>query len=145
VGVRVLVVDDSADTTAMLRQLLEREGAEVAAATNGPEALRLVQERSFDVVVSDLSMPGMDGFTLLRELRLRPRTAAVPAIAVTGFGQEEDVARTRAAGFFAHLAKPVQIAQLIEAIRSALPGSAGIPAGRGPHPESPGSAGVPPA
>jgi signal transduction histidine kinase/CheY-like chemotaxis protein len=119
-GVRVLVVDDSADTTAMLRQLLEREGAEVAAATSGSEALRIAEERSFDVVLSDLSMPGMDGFALLRELRSRPRTAAVPAIAVTGFGQEEDIARTRAAGFFAHLTKPVQIAQLIEATRAAL-------------------------
>jgi signal transduction histidine kinase len=118
--VRMLVVDDSADTTTMLRQLLQFQGAEVATAANGDEALRLVEGRDFDVVVSDLAMPGMDGYELLRELRTRPRTAGVPAIAVTGFGQSEDAERSRAAGFFAHLAKPVQITRLVEATLAAL-------------------------
>jgi signal transduction histidine kinase/ActR/RegA family two-component response regulator len=118
--VRMLVVDDSADTTAMLRQLLQFQGAEVATAANGDEALRMVEWRDFDVVVSDLAMPGMDGYELLRELRTRPRTAGVPAIAVTGFGQSEDAERSRAAGFFAHLAKPVQISRLVEATLAAL-------------------------
>jgi two-component system CheB/CheR fusion protein len=118
--VRMLVVDDSADTTTMLRQLLQFQGAEVATAANGDEALRLVEGRDFDVVVSDLAMPGMDGYELLRELRTRPRTAGVPAIAVTGLGQSEDAERSRAAGFCAHLAKPVQITRLVEATLAAL-------------------------
>jgi signal transduction histidine kinase len=118
--VRMLVVDDSADTTTMLRQLLQFQGAEVSTAANGDEALRLVEGRDFDVVVSDLAMPGMDGYELLRELRTRPRTAGVPAIAVTGLGQSEDAERSRAAGFFAHLAKPVQITRLVEATLAAL-------------------------
>jgi len=65
-------------------------------------------------------MPGMDGYQLLRELRTRPRTAGLPAIAVTGFGQSEDAERSRAAGFVAHLAKPVQISRLVEATLAAL-------------------------
>jgi len=119
-NVRVLVVDDSDDTTVMLRQLLQFAGAEVATAASGAEALRLAEGRDFDVVVSDLAMPGMDGYELLRELRSRPRTAGVPALAVTGFGQSEDAARTRAAGFSAHLAKPVEIGSLVEAALAAL-------------------------
>ena len=118
--VRVLVVDDSPDTISMLRQLLELQGAEVSTAVNGAEALRLAEGRDFDVIISDLAMPGMDGYELLRELRSRPRTSGVPAIAVTGFGRAEDAQRARAAGFFAHLAKPVQISHLVEAARAAI-------------------------
>ncbi|HEV2856189.1 MAG TPA: ATP-binding protein [Thermoanaerobaculia bacterium] len=119
-GVRVLVVDDSAETAVMLRQLLEFEGADAVAALSGDEALRILEERDFDLVISDIAMPGMDGYELLRELRTRPRTSGVPAIAVTGFGQTEDAERARAAGFFAHLVKPVEIARLIETARAAI-------------------------
>jgi signal transduction histidine kinase/ActR/RegA family two-component response regulator len=119
-AVRVLVVDDSPETATMLRQLLEFEGAEVATALSGAEALRTVDGRDFDLVISDIAMPGMDGYELLRELRLRPRTSGVPALAVTGFGQTEDAERAYAAGFFAHLVKPVEIARLIEAARAAI-------------------------
>lgn len=119
-AVRVLVVDDSPETATMLRQLLEFEGAEVAAALSGPEALRLADARDFDLVISDIAMPGMDGYELLGELRRRPRTAGVPALAVTGYGQSEDAERAHAAGFFAHLVKPVEIARLIETARAAI-------------------------
>jgi two-component system CheB/CheR fusion protein len=118
--VRVLVVDDSAETAVMLRQLLEFEGADVVAALSGDEALRILEDRDFDLVISDIAMPGMDGYELLRELRTRPRTSGVPAIAVTGYGQTEDAERAHAAGFFAHLVKPVEIARLIEAARAAI-------------------------
>lgn len=119
-GVRVLVVDDSEDTAAMLFHLLKSAGAEVETASSGPEALRRTESEAFDVILSDLSMPGMDGYELLRELRSRPKTAGVPVLAVTGFGQTEDVERTRAAGFSAHLAKPVLLARLVEAAREAI-------------------------
>lgn len=118
--VRVLVVDDSAETVSMLSQLLENEGAEVATAGAGLEALELARSRDFDLIVSDISMPGMDGYQLLRELRLQPRTAATPAIAVTGFGQTEDAGRAQAAGFCDHLTKPIELARLVEAARAAL-------------------------
>jgi signal transduction histidine kinase/CheY-like chemotaxis protein len=116
-NVRVLVVDDSQDTTRMLAQLLTIEGADVATAGSGAEALSLAAEASFDVILSDISMPEMDGYELLQALRARPRTAAIPAIAITGFGQDEDAERARAAGFAAHLTKPVQVSRLIEEVR----------------------------
>ncbi|HSF41629.1 MAG TPA: ATP-binding protein, partial [Thermoanaerobaculia bacterium] len=119
-GVRVLVVDDSEDTVSMLSHLLKSAGAVVHAVSSGAEALHRTEREGFDVILSDLSMPGMDGFELLRELKSRPKTAGVPVLAVTGFGQTEDVERTRAAGFFAHLAKPVQLARLVEAAREAI-------------------------
>jgi signal transduction histidine kinase/ActR/RegA family two-component response regulator len=118
--VRVLIVDDSVETTSMLSQLLEHEGADVATARSGLEALDLARSRDFDVIVSDISMPGMDGYQLLHELRLHPRTAGTPAIAVTGFGQTEDADRAHAAGFCFHLTKPVQLSRLVEATRAAL-------------------------
>jgi signal transduction histidine kinase len=119
-GVRVLVVDDSEDTVSMLCHLLKSAGAVVHAVSSGAEALHRTEHEGFDVILSDLSMPGMDGFELLRELKSRPKTAGVPVLAVTGFGQTEDIERTRAAGFFAHLAKPVQLARLVEAAREAI-------------------------
>jgi signal transduction histidine kinase/CheY-like chemotaxis protein len=119
-GVHILVVDDSEDTLAMLYHLLKGAGAEVQTASSGAEALRQTESAGFDVILSDLSMPGMDGYELLRELKSRPKTAGVPVLAVTGFGQTEDVERTRAAGFSAHLAKPVQLARLVEAAREAI-------------------------
>jgi two-component system CheB/CheR fusion protein len=66
-GMSILVVDDSEDTTEMVRHLLEIGGASVCSATSGFEALRLAREREFDVVLSDISMPEMDGFELLRK------------------------------------------------------------------------------
>jgi two-component system CheB/CheR fusion protein len=119
-GVRVLVVDDSEDTVWMLTRLLETEGAEVFAALSGPEALRLAEETDLDLVLSDLSMPEMDGYELLRELRVRPGTAEVPVLALTGFGQAEDAERTLAAGFSAHLSKPVELETLLEVVRGVM-------------------------
>jgi two-component system CheB/CheR fusion protein len=118
--VRVLVVDDSVETTSMLSLLLENEGAEVATARSGFEALDVAQGHDFDVIVSDISMPGMDGYELLHELRRQPRTSQTPAIAVTGFGQTEDADRAREAGFCFHLTKPVQLTSLLEATRAAI-------------------------
>lgn len=111
-GMNVLVVDDSEDTTEMLQHLLEMGGAKVNVATSGFEALQLAGEKKFDVVLSDISMPGMDGFEFLRKLRELPGKADVPAIALTGFGRPEDVQRASAEGFYGHLTKPFDIESL---------------------------------
>src|SRR6185369_1866115 len=92
-GMNVLVVDDSEDTTEMVRHLLEIGGATVSAATSGKEALQLAREKQFDVVLSDISMPEMDGFEFLSKLRKLPGKKDVPAVALTGFGRPEDVQR----------------------------------------------------
>ena len=118
-GMEVLVVDDSEDTTEMVSHLLEIGGASVCAATSGSEALRLAREREFDVVLSDISMPEMDGFEFLSKLRELPGKEDVPAVALTGFGRPEDVQRASEEGFYAHLTKPFDLqtlAQLLQKI-----------------------------
>jgi two-component system, chemotaxis family, CheB/CheR fusion protein len=104
-GVRILVVDDTADTTEVMKTMLELAAAQVTTASSGAEALQLADNADFDLILSDVSMPEMDGYELLRELRKRPRTSRVPAIALTGFGRSEDITRARAAGFNSHLTK----------------------------------------
>ena len=111
-GMDVLVVDDSEDTTEMVRHLLEIGGATVCAATSGSEALRFARERDFDVVLSDISMPEMDGFEFLSRLRELPGKEDLPAVALTGFGRPEDVQRAVDQGFYAHLTKPFDLQTL---------------------------------
>ena len=111
------MVDDTPEAAEAMKILLEIEGAQATIAESGAEALRLAQREDFDLVLSDISMPGMDGYELLGELRRRPRTAHVPAIALTGYGRGEDVERARAAGFTSHLTKPVTLDKLIKAVR----------------------------
>lgn len=111
-GMSVLVVDDSEDTTEMVRHLLEIGGASVCAATSGFEALRLAREKEFDVVLSDISMPEMDGYEFLSRLRQIPGKEDLPAVALTGFGRPEDVQRASDKGFYAHLTKPFDIQSL---------------------------------
>ena len=111
-GMEVLVVDDSEDTTEMVRHLLEIGGASVCAATSGSEALRFARERDFDVVLSDISMPEMDGFEFLSRLRDLPGKQDLPAVALTGFGRPEDVQRAIDQGFYAHLTKPFDLQTL---------------------------------
>lgn len=111
-GMNVLVVDDSADTTEMVQHLLEIGGANVTAVTSGIEALQVASEKQFDVVLSDISMPGMDGFEFLNRLRSVPGYGDLPAVALTGFGRPEDVQRAYDQGFFAHLTKPFDIQAL---------------------------------
>jgi len=111
-GMEVLVVDDSEDTTEMVRHLLEIGGASVCAATSGSEALSFAREREFDVVLSDISMPEMDGFEFLSRLRELPGKEDLPAVALTGFGRPEDVQRASDQGFYAHLTKPFDLQTL---------------------------------
>jgi len=117
----VLVLDDSEDTTEMLRHLLEQNGALVTTATNGADALRIASEREFDIVLSDISMPGMDGFEFVRRLRELPGKKDVPVLALTGFGRPEDISRAQNEGFFSHLTKPFDLgalSQILEKIPS---------------------------
>jgi PAS domain S-box-containing protein len=111
-GMSVLVVDDSEDTTEMVRHLLEIGGASVCAATSGFEALRIAREQEFDVVLSDISMPEMDGFEFLNRLHQIPGKEDLPAVALTGFGRPEDMQKASDNGFYAHLTKPFDIQQL---------------------------------
>lgn len=116
-GTCILVVDDSDETTMMLSKLLEMDGAEVHTAHGGLEALALAETSKFDLVISDISMPEMDGYQLLQELRRLPRMANVPALALTGFGRVSDVDRAHSVGFSKHFTKPLDIDKLLVTVR----------------------------
>ncbi|NML16077.1 CheR family methyltransferase [Azohydromonas caseinilytica] len=120
-GRHVLLVDDDAQALELLRQLLELEGASVQAACTAAEALELVQQRVPDLLVTDLVLRGTDGLQLLQALRQNPALKALPVIALTGVGRPGDARRAIAAGFAAHLRKPVTLDKLLATLRDVLP------------------------
>ncbi|WP_256737575.1 CheR family methyltransferase [Pseudomonas sp. dw_358] len=115
-GLQILLVDDSADVLAMMTLLLESEGANVLGTSKPEEALALAIDQRFDVILSDIGMPELDGNQLMREVRRRGLNPRIPSIALTGYGREDDVAMTQEAGFNLHLNKPVNIEALVEAV-----------------------------
>jgi two-component system CheB/CheR fusion protein len=108
-GVRILLVDDSEDVMEPFKQLLQFSGAVVLATTSPRAALAQLDVEQFDLLISDIGMPEMDGFTLIKAVREKPHGAALRAIAVTGFGRKGDIERALAAGFDSHVNKPVEI------------------------------------
>jgi PAS domain S-box-containing protein len=112
-----LILDDSEDTLGMLEQLLKVSGANVTTASKGTDALRIASVQEFDVILSDISMPEMDGFEFLHRLRQIKGREHVPVIAITGFGRVRDVERARAAGFYSHLTKPLNLQALSEILQ----------------------------
>jgi CheY-like chemotaxis protein len=117
----VLVVDDNVDAADMLARALSAVGYEVAVAHDGPTALDRAREFSPDAALLDIGLPVMDGYELaqrLREMNEGPRALAL--IAVTGYGQLGDRARSAAAGFGHHLVKPVDIRHLAAVLDTTL-------------------------
>jgi PAS domain S-box-containing protein len=117
-GVRVLVVDDEPDARDLIHRILSDCHADVRTAGSASEALEALGTETPDVLVSDLGMPGMDGFELLARIRQLDAAhgGAVPAIALTAFARSEDRLRALEAGFRAHIAKPVDPSELIEVV-----------------------------
>jgi CheY-like chemotaxis protein len=103
------VVDDNVDAAESLALALRLTGHDVRVAHDGPAALEAARDTRPDVVLLDLGMPVMDGFEVARQLRREPGLEGVRLVALTGWGQEEDRRRTRAAGFDEHLVKPVDL------------------------------------
>ncbi|GAB4386334.1 MAG: hypothetical protein Kow00121_52700 [Elainellaceae cyanobacterium] len=117
-GVRVLAVDDEADMRDYVAYVLQQAQAEVTIATSASEALTIFPQVKPDILLSDIGMPKMDGYMLLRQIRSLPaeQGGTVPAIALTAYAGEYDQRRAIAAGFQRHLPKPVEPDQLIQAI-----------------------------
>jgi PAS domain S-box-containing protein len=115
-GRRVVVIEDREDTADSLRLWLEMNGYVVAVALNGPDGLALARQARPDVVVCDLGLPGMSGFDVAAALRADPATARALLVCVSGYGQEEDRRKARAAGFDVLLAKPADPTELIRVI-----------------------------
>ena len=116
---RILVVDDNTDAAESLSLLLQLNSHEIRTATNGRDALVLAQEFVPDVAFLDIGMPGMTGFELATRLRAIPALARMTIIAVTGWGSEEDQARSREAGFDQHFTKPIA-AETVSRLLAAL-------------------------
>ncbi len=119
-GIRVLIVEDDDDARALVAKVLEGQGALVEAVSSAREALDVLAKERIDVLLSDIEMPGTDGYQLIRELRLRPsqQGGSVPAAALTAYARTEDRLRALRAGFQMHLPKPVQPAELITVVAS---------------------------
>jgi PAS domain S-box-containing protein len=111
-GRRILVVDDNADAVESLALLLELSGHEVHRAYEGTRAVELARALRPEIALLDLGLPGLDGYAIARALRADPVTARVTLIALTGYGQPGDRDRSHAAGFDAHLVKPVDFEEL---------------------------------
>lgn len=111
---RILVVDDNIDAADSLAMLLRLEGHEVETAYSAHGALEATERLKPDVVVLDIGLPQLDGYEVARQLRANPTLSGMQLIALTGYGQNEDRARSIAAGFDAHFTKPVQREALAE-------------------------------
>jgi hypothetical protein len=119
-GVHVLVVEDDADSRKLLGTMLKQHGAQVSSAASAKDAFSLFCEKLPDVVISDIGMPGEDGYDLIQKIRALSEKAGglTPAIALTGYATRKDRERSLASGYQQHIAKPIEQSQLVSAISS---------------------------
>ena len=117
-GMRLLLVEDEADQRYLLKRVLEGQGAEVQVAEDAATGLDLLRALRPQVLVSDIGLPGMDGYEFLRQVRLLPagEGGRTPAVALTAFARTEDRQRALRAGFQTHVTKPAEAAELINII-----------------------------
>jgi hypothetical protein len=119
-GLRVLLVDDDLDSLDLAGAILSSAGAVVKTCLSSAEALELLSQWRPDVLISDIEMPGEDGYALIRRVRAldRPSGGGVPAIALTAYGRMEDRLRAITAGYSMHVPKPVDPAELTTIVAS---------------------------
>jgi CheY-like chemotaxis protein len=119
-GLKVLVVDDEIDARNLIRRVLVDCNAEVLTAASASDALQLIECERPNVLVSDIGMPDVDGYELLRRVRAlgQARGGRMPAIALTAFARSEDRTRALRAGFMVHVPKPVEPAELVATVAS---------------------------
>jgi CheY-like chemotaxis protein len=127
-NLNILVIDDDQDARDLISTTLRQAGAAVVAAASVEEALAQARATTPQAIVSDIGLPGSTGYDLIREIRRRPETAGIPAIALTAFGRVEDREKALAAGFQFHITKPVEpqhlvrlLAQLVNARSNLAP------------------------
>jgi CheY-like chemotaxis protein len=113
---RVLIIDDVPDVTEMLDVLLSYAGYEVVTAHSAAAAIAEVREHHFDVIISDIGMPEMNGYELAKAVRAVPGYETVPMVAVTGYSMFDDRERSLRSGFNAHMTKPIEPRALLDLI-----------------------------
>jgi signal transduction histidine kinase/ActR/RegA family two-component response regulator len=117
-GLTILVVDDEEDTRELLRTGLESRGARVKVAESSSKALQSLEQEVPDILISDIGMPGQDGYELIRNVRALDDGGTVPAIALTAYARVEDRLRALRGGYQMHVPKPVELAELVAVIQS---------------------------
>jgi signal transduction histidine kinase/ActR/RegA family two-component response regulator len=122
-GISILVVEDNDDSRKLLETILSRAGASVQTAESVPIALRVLAGMWPDILISDIEMPGEDGYSLIRKIRLQePPSQHIPAIALTAYTRSVDRVRALAAGFQTHMSKPVEPAELVATVKTLMAG-----------------------
>jgi CheY-like chemotaxis protein len=116
-SLRVLVIEDSLDALNMLKLWLSSFGCEVMIAVEAMEGVRLAAESPPDLIISDIGMPDLDGYELMRTLRKTPGLEHVPAIALSGYARDEDRDLALEAGYNAHMSKPANMTLLLYLIK----------------------------
>jgi len=121
-GLAVLVVDDEADSRELVGRVLGDAGASVFLASNEAEAMAVLSEERLDAIISDIGMPEVDGYELLRRIRSLPNGPVMrtPAIALTAFARSEDRTRALLAGYIAHVAKPVEASEILATVAAVV-------------------------
>jgi PAS domain S-box-containing protein len=121
-GIRVLLIDDEPDGRTLIARILEGQGVSCTCAASAAEALELLSKEQFDLLISDIGMPDVNGFELIRQVRHldKSRSGPLPAIALTAYARPEDRQRSLLAGFHMHLSKPIEARELIASIASLL-------------------------
>jgi two-component system cell cycle response regulator DivK len=117
---RVLIVDDNRASRDLIRAILKTVRCDIIEATNGREALNLMQQQRPDLVLLDVDMPGLDGLAVVKHIREDTSLADLPVVAVTAFAMEGDREKAMAAGFTAYLTKPVRAALLRQQVQELL-------------------------
>ena len=115
-----MIVEDQPDTLEMLATHFQTRGYETLPCSSAAEAIQLADREPFDILISDIAMPDMDGMQLISILRQKKGLEGIPAIALTGYASEKDAETAIAAGFNTHLAKPIEPARLSAAVERLL-------------------------
>jgi len=116
----VLVVEDHEPMLGAIKSILEMRGYTVSTAVNGVEALQLMEQTQPDLLIVDILMPEMDGYTFYEEVRKRPAWRSTPLIFLTSMAEREDIQRGRALGVNGYITKPFEPHDLLEAVRAGL-------------------------
>ncbi len=119
----ILLIDDDQEYCRAMQKLFERRGYEISLAADGQEALEAISEKVFDLILSDLRMPNLDGIELMEEIKRRK--IDVPVIFLTGFGEVESYMDLMNMGAFDYLNKPIDLKELLRVVETALETSAG--------------------
>jgi len=116
----ILIVEDDEDTLELLQSTFKTKGFRVTTCQSAQEALQIAPSNSIDLILSDIGMPHMDGFEMMKALRRLPNMTEVPAIALSGYVSQKDTRMALDAGFNAHISKPVEPAELLNTIARLL-------------------------